>query len=102
MISSAGNNIYAREVEEAVLTHPAVGEVAVVGVPDADWGESVHAVVVLRPGQEVEPHVLIQHCKDRIASYTKPRTVEFLAELPKTAYGKVLKPERRGRDLRRA
>ncbi|HEX9494422.1 MAG TPA: long-chain fatty acid--CoA ligase [Candidatus Limnocylindria bacterium] len=102
MIISAGNNIYAREVEEALLTHPAVGEVAVVGVPDADWGESVHAVVVLRAGQEVEPRVLIQHCKDRIASYKKPRTVEFIAELPKSAYGKVLKRELRERYLRRA
>jgi acyl-CoA synthetase (AMP-forming)/AMP-acid ligase II len=98
MIISAGNNIYAREVEEALLTHPDVLEAAVIGVPDEYWGESVHAVVVRRTGGgEVTSGELIEHVRGRLASYKKPRTVEFVDELPKSAYGKVLKRELRER-----
>ncbi|NGQ95197.1 long-chain fatty acid--CoA ligase [Brevibacillus sp. SYP-B805] len=97
MIISGGNNIYPREVEEVLLCHPAVQEVCVFGVPDPEWGEAVKAVVVLRPGHEAAEEELIAFCRDHLASYKKPRSVDFLEELPKNAYGKVLKRELRAR-----
>jgi acyl-CoA synthetase (AMP-forming)/AMP-acid ligase II len=97
MIVSGGNNVYAREVEEVLLTHPAVVEVAVIGVPDSYWGEAVHAYVVRRAGFDLGDSELIQHCRARLASYKKPRSIEFVEELPKNAYGKVLKRELRER-----
>jgi len=97
LIISGGNNIYPREVEEVLQRHPAVYEVAVIGVPDPLWGESVHAVVALRPGQVVTEEELIAFCREHLASYKKPRSVEFVAELPKNAYGKILKRELRER-----
>lgn len=95
MIISGGNNIYPREVEEILLTDPRILEAAVVGVPDEYWGESVHALVVTRPGTSVTSDEVIDHCRANLASYKKPRTVEFVEELPKNAYGKVLKRELR-------
>ncbi len=83
MIISGGENIYSREVEEALMMHPAVQEAAVIGVPDAKWGESVKAFVALRPGQAVTEAALIEHCRTLIASYKKPRSVEFLTALPR-------------------
>ena len=97
MIISGGANIYPREVEEVVCTHPAVHEVAVVGVPDEKWGESVRAVVVLRPGARATEAEIIEHCRQHLASYKKPASVDFLPELPKNAYGKILKRELRER-----
>ncbi len=97
MIISGGANIYPREVEEIICTHPAVHEVAVVGVPDEKWGESVRAVVVLRPGARATEAEIIEHCRLHLASYKKPASVDFLPELPKNAYGKVLKRELRER-----
>ena len=95
MIISAGNNIYAREVEEALLTHPGVLEVAVIGRADDYWGESVHAVVVRRPGSDPTEAELVEHVRGRIASYKKPKSIQFVDELPKNSYGKVLKRELR-------
>ncbi|MGH7279703.1 MAG: acyl-CoA synthetase [Candidatus Rokuibacteriota bacterium] len=95
MIVSGGANVYPREVEEVVCGHPAVDEVAVIGVPDEKWGESIKAIVVLRPGGQATETEIIEHCRQYLASYKKPSSVEFLHELPKNAYGKVLK-----RDLR--
>ncbi len=89
MIVSGGENIYSREVEEALLTHPAVEHVAVIGVPDARWGESVKACAVLRAGQSTTEAELIEHCRALIASYKKPRSVDFVAELPRLFNGKV-------------
>jgi len=97
MIISGGANIYPREVEEIICTHPAVHEVAVVGVPDEKWGESVRAVVVLRPGARATEAEIIEHCRQHLASYKKPASVDFLPELPKNAYGKILKRELRER-----
>lgn len=91
MIISGGENIYSREVEEVLYMHPAVLEAAVVGVPDAQWGEAVKAVVTLKPGAEVCEEEVIDFCKGQMASYKKPRSVEFWAELPKTASGKIRK-----------
>src|SRR5262245_56420807 len=97
MIISGGANIYPREVEEIICTHPAVLEVAVIGVPDQKWGESVKAVVVLRGAAEASEAEIIEHCRQHLASYKKPASVEFVSELPKNAYGKTLKRELRER-----
>jgi acyl-CoA synthetase (AMP-forming)/AMP-acid ligase II len=78
-----------------LCTHPAVHEVAVIGVPDETWGESVKAVVVLRPGHRAAETELVEHCRRHLASYKKPASVEFRPELPKNAYGKILKRELR-------
>jgi acyl-CoA synthetase (AMP-forming)/AMP-acid ligase II len=95
MIISGGANIYPREVEEIICTHPAIDEVAVIGVPDEKWGESVKAVVVLRAGMRATAPEIIEHCQRHLASYKKPSSVDFLPELPKNAYGKILKRELR-------
>jgi acyl-CoA synthetase (AMP-forming)/AMP-acid ligase II len=97
MIISGGANIYPREIEDTILQHPAVREVAVVGVPDELWGESVKAIVALHHGYSVTEQALIEHCLDHLAGYKKPKSVEFVAELPKNAYGKILKRELRER-----
>jgi len=95
MIISGGANIYPREVEEVIANHTAVAEVAVIGVPDEEWGESVKAFVVLRAGKTAEADEIIEFCKDHIASYKKPKFVEFVADLPKNPTGKILKRELR-------
>ena len=91
MIISGGENVYSAEVEGAIASHPAVGQCAVIGVPDARWGESVHALVVLRPALNVDEAALRSWCRERIAGYKCPRSVEFVDELPMTAAGKVAK-----------
>lgn len=96
MIISGGENVYCTEVEDALYTHPAVLEATVFGIPSEQWGEAVHAVVVLRDGESADEADLIAHCRDRIAGYKVPRSVEFRAEpLPKSGPGKVLKRELR-------
>ena len=89
MIISGGENIYSREVEEAVVTHEAVSEVAVIGAPDATWGEAVMAVVVTRPGMSVTAEAIIAHCRAQIASYKKPRYVIFVGAIEKLPSGKI-------------
>ena len=91
MIISGGKNIYPREVEEVLYGHPAVLETTVIGVPDAHWGESVKAIVVLKPGMAATANELIFFCKENMASYKKPSTVEFRDALPKSPAGKILK-----------
>jgi len=91
MIISGGENIYSREVEEVLYMHPAVLEAAVVGVPDEKWGESVKAVVVLKGGTSASDVEIIDFCKEHLASYKKPRSVEFRDSLPKTGSGKIRK-----------
>ncbi len=93
MIISGGENIYSREVEEVLYTHPAVLEAAVVGVPDEKWGEAVKAVVVLKEGAEATEEEIIDYCREHLASYKKPRSVEFRDALPKTGSGKIKKLE---------
>jgi len=83
IIKSAAENIYPAEVEACLQAHPAVAEAAVIGVPDPTWGQSVKAVVVLGDGATVSEAELIAHCKERIASYKKPRSIEFAASLPR-------------------
>jgi acyl-CoA synthetase (AMP-forming)/AMP-acid ligase II len=91
MIISGGENIYSREVEIAIAEHGAVIDCAVVGKRDAKWGESVHAVVVLKQGASMTGEELISHCRSLIASYKCPKSVEFVTELPRTASGKISK-----------
>lgn len=94
LIISGGTNIYPREVEEALLEHPLVREVSVVGAPDPEWGETVVAFVVCAdpaPGTEE----LDSHCLSRIARFKRPKAYRFVPELPKNNYGKVLKTELR-------
>ncbi len=97
MIISGGSNIYPRELEEVICRHPAVFEVAVIGVPDAAWGETPKALVVLQAGRAATEAEIIEHCRRSMASYKKPQSVEFVPSLPKNAYGKVLKRELRER-----
>ncbi|MCW2571648.1 MAG: Feruloyl-CoA synthetase [Frankiales bacterium] len=97
MIISGGENVYSIEVEDALCKHPAVLEVAVVGVPDDKWGERVHAAVVRRAGAELTEAELNAHCHQLIAGYKCPRSMEFVAELPRSGAGKVLKREIRDR-----
>ncbi len=95
MIVSGGENVYPREVENALFEHPKVADVAVIGIPDEKWGEAVKAIVVLRAGQEASADDLVEFCKGQLASYKRPRSVDFLTELPRNASGKVLKKELR-------
>jgi long-chain acyl-CoA synthetase len=97
MIVTGGENVYSREVEDALAEHPGVLDVAVIGVPDETWGENVCAVVVKRAGAEVEEDVLVGHCKSLLASFKKPKLVIFVDELPRNPSGKVLKRELRER-----
>jgi len=78
-------------VEEVIFNHPKVLDIAVVGVPDEKWGESVKAFVVLHPGETLSESEVIDHCKADLAGFKKPRFVEFIKELPRTATGKVQK-----------
>ena len=91
MIISGGENIYPSEVESVLAAHPAVQDVAVVGLPDAKWGEAVHAVIVLRTGQALDAKALEEWCRERMAGFKRPRGYRFVgeSELPRTATGKI-------------
>jgi long-chain acyl-CoA synthetase len=97
LIISGGSNIYPREVEEVLLTVPGVSEVAVVGTPDPEWGESVVAFVVVQPGATVTVEALDHHCLAQMARFKRPKRYELVTELPKNNYGKVLKTALRAR-----
>jgi long-chain acyl-CoA synthetase len=95
MIISGGENVYSAEVENAIAQHPAVAACAVIGIPSAEWGESVHAVVVLKAGASATGEELVDHCKSLIAGYKCPRCVEFREALPLSGAGNILKTELR-------
>jgi acyl-CoA synthetase (AMP-forming)/AMP-acid ligase II len=95
MIVSGGENIYPAEVESALFGHPAVADVAVIGVPDERWGEAVKAIVVKNPGAEVGAGELIAWARERIAGYKLPKSVDFVEALPRNPTGKILKRELR-------
>jgi len=95
MILSGGINIYPREIEDVLYTHPAVQQAAVIGVPHDVWGESVKAIIVLKPGAKVTEEEIIEYCKAHLADYKKPRIVEFRDKLPINPSGKILKRELR-------
>jgi long-chain acyl-CoA synthetase len=100
MVVSGGENVYPVEVEEALAHHPGVADVAVIGVPDDRWGETVKALVIRAPGAAVSAEELIAFARGRLAGYKLPRSVEFVDELPRTPSGKVLKRELRERHRR--
>lgn len=103
MIVSGGLNIYSKEVEDALLAHPAVSEAYVVGAPDEEWGESVKAIIVQRQNANMSAEDAIAWCREQLASYKKPRIVEFVRseELPRTSLGKVVKRDLRASDWRK-
>jgi long-chain acyl-CoA synthetase len=100
LIISGGVNIYPAEVDAVLLQHPAVADVAVIGVPDDEWGESVLAVVEPKEGVDVDPDELLAFCRDRLAHFKCPRAVDFIDHLPRDDNGKIYK--RRLRDEYRA
>lgn len=95
MIISGGENVYSAEVENAIAQQEAVAMCAVIGIPCEKWGESVHAIVVLKPGAEATAETIINHCKKLIAGYKCPRSIDFRSELPISGAGKILKNELR-------
>jgi fatty-acyl-CoA synthase len=95
MFISGGENIYPNEIEAVLYKHPAVHQCAVIGVPDAQWGEVGKACVVLKPGQQVTPDELITYMQDNLAKYKVPKSVEILDALPFSGMGKILKRELR-------
>ncbi len=95
VIISGGANIYPRELEEVLLQYPAIHEIAVLGIPDSYWGEIVVAAIVPKPGKQITNKEILDFCSENIASYKKPKKIEFISELPKSAYGKILKRELR-------
>jgi len=97
LVISGGLNVYPAEVEAALLRHPAVAEVAVIGVPDPVWGEAVKALVVRASGAATSEAELLEHCRTVLAGYKKPRSIEFVASLPRGSTGKILKRELRRR-----
>lgn len=97
MIVSGGENIYSAEVESALSQHADVAQVAVIAVPDDRWGERVHAVVVAQPGATVSEDALVAHCRELIAGYKCPRSIEFRNALPMSAAGKIVKAELRAK-----
>lgn len=95
MIVSGGENVYPAEVENALFSHPAVADAAVIGVPDERWGEAVKACVVLKPGEKVDAADIIAFAKTKIAGYKVPKTIDFVEALPRNPSGKILRRELR-------
>lgn len=102
MVVTGGVNVYTKEVEAVLFEHPAVLEAAVLGLPDDQWGEVVVAAVVLRPGHTASAGALVEHCRQSLAGFKKPRVIHFLDELPRNPSGKILKRELRRRLSERA
>jgi fatty-acyl-CoA synthase/long-chain acyl-CoA synthetase len=88
-------NIYPAEIEAALEAHPAIYEAAVFGIPSDDWGETVHAVIVVREGAELDEATVDAHAREHLANYKIPRSISWIDELPKTGSGKILKRELR-------
>jgi fatty-acyl-CoA synthase len=91
MILTGGENVYSTEVENVLYTYPAILECAVIGVPDQKWGEAVKAIIVLKPGQNATEREIIQFCKEKIAHYKAPKSIDFMGALPRTGSGKIHK-----------
>jgi acyl-CoA synthetase (AMP-forming)/AMP-acid ligase II len=97
MIISGGFNVYPSEIEQVLWAHPAVGDCAVIGVPDDKWGEAVKAVIELKPGAAATEAEIIALCKEKLGGVKAPKTVDFIDALPRSAVGKVLKKDLRAR-----
>jgi acyl-CoA synthetase (AMP-forming)/AMP-acid ligase II len=96
LIISGAFNIYSKEIEDVVVTHPKVKQVAIIGVPDKKWGEAVKAVVVPKEGIQIEEKEIIDYYRDHMANFKKPKSIDFVKELPRNPYGKVQKTGLRG------
>jgi acyl-CoA synthetase (AMP-forming)/AMP-acid ligase II len=95
MVISGGVNIYPREIEDHLLTHPAILDAAVIGVPDLEWGETLRAFIVVRDGHTLSADDVVSYCREGLADFKRPRRVSFVAELPRNPTGKLLKRELR-------
>ena len=95
MIVSGGENVYPREIEDVLLQHPAVADAAAIGIPDERWGEAIKAIVVPREGQEASEDEILEFCGSQLGGFKRPRSVDFVAALPRNPSGKVLKRELR-------
>jgi long-chain acyl-CoA synthetase len=95
MIVSGGVNIYPAEIEAAIIRHPAIQDVAVIGIPDDEFGEQVKAFVELKPGRVTDEASILNHCRETLASYKRPRSIDIVSELPRNTMGKLLKRELR-------
>jgi long-chain acyl-CoA synthetase len=95
MIVTGAENVYPAEVENAIFGHPAIADVAVIGVPDDKWGEAVKAIVVLKPGADACADAIIAFARERVAAYKAPKSVDFVAAIPRNALGKILRRELR-------
>ena len=95
MVISGGVNIYPREIEEVLLGHPAIADVAVVGIPDDKWGERLKAFVILKPEKTLSTDGLVQFCEGKLSAYKIPKNIQVVTALPRNANGKVLKTELR-------
>jgi acyl-CoA synthetase (AMP-forming)/AMP-acid ligase II len=93
VIRSGSSSIMPKEVEDAIVSHPAVDDVAVIGLPDPEWGEAVTAFVVLKPGMSVNADDLMEHCRAHLAPFKKPRSVRLVASLPRSHYGKIMRAQ---------
>jgi acyl-CoA synthetase (AMP-forming)/AMP-acid ligase II len=93
VIRSGSSTVIPKEVEDVLARHPAVAEVAVLGLPDTEWGEAVTAFVVVKSGMSVNEDVLVEHCRAQLAGYKKPRSIRFVARLPRSHYGKILRAQ---------
>jgi long-chain acyl-CoA synthetase len=101
MIISGGYNVYPRDIEEVLFEHPKIAEATAIGVPHPTRGEQVKVFVVLREGETATAEEVVDFCRDKLAAYKLPTEVAFMAELPKTNVGKVLKKELRAQELER-
>ena len=99
MIITGGENVFPREIEELLYTHPAVAEAAVIGVPDPVWVERIHAVISTKEGQTTTEEEIIEYCKGKISGFKRPKTVQIIDALPKNPQGKILKRELRAQFL---
>jgi long-chain acyl-CoA synthetase len=96
MIITGGENVFTTEVENALISHEAIQDVAVIGIPHEEWGEMVHGIVILVPGRTASEVDLINHCRETIAGYKCPKSISFREQpLPLSGAGKVLKTELR-------
>jgi acyl-CoA synthetase (AMP-forming)/AMP-acid ligase II len=97
MIISGGENVYPTEIDDLLSKHPKILQAAVIGVPDEKWGEAVKAVVVPKPGEELTEAHVIAYCKEHLAGYKCPKSVDFRDSLPVNPMGKILKREIRSK-----
>jgi acyl-CoA synthetase (AMP-forming)/AMP-acid ligase II len=95
MIVSSGKNVYPTEVENAIYAHPSVSEVAVIGIPDKEFGEAIKAVVVLKEGQKTTEEEIIELCRKTLLDYAVPKSIDFVDMLPKTSSGKIIRTQLR-------